>query len=177
MDRRPFYLRRPVLVRQREAMSCWAAALESWLSVCCPGSQYSEAWAIRAFSRWQAGDSRIEWEGLKAAAGLFRMRSEEVGVGALTPDYLEEKLRSGGHLYITYIPTPGPVAAHTVVVYGIGNAAVDVMDPEEGYVSQPHEFFLSRTRALVCWPPCAGGVIPDPSGRVKWFLESGLIAP
>ena len=176
MERQPFYLRRPVLVRQRQPMSCWAAALESWLSVCRPGAPYTEAWALQAFSRWQAGDSRIEWAGLKAVADLFSMRSEETGLGALTPDYLDRRLHSG-HIYVTYIPTPGPVAAHTVVVYGIGNVAVDVMDPLEGYLSRPHEFFESRTRALVGWPSCAGGVIPDPTGRVNWFLETGVILP
>lgn len=176
MERQPFYLRRPILVRQRQPMSCWAAALESWLSVCRPGAPYTEAWALHAFSRWQAGDSRIEWAGLQAVADLFSMRSEEAGLGALTPDYLDHRLHSG-HIYLTYIPTPGPVAAHTVVVYGIGNAAVDVMDPLEGYLSRPHEFFQSRTRALVGWPSCAGGGIPDPTARVNWFLETGVILP
>jgi hypothetical protein len=176
MDRQPFYLRRPALVRQSNAMSCWAAALESWLSVCRPGAPYDEGWALEAMSRWQAGDSRIEWEGLIALASLFSMRTEEVGPGALTPDHLEERLHAG-HLYLTYIPTPGPVAAHTVVVYGIGNAAVDVMDPLDGYISRPHEFFRSRTRALVGWPSCAGGIIPDPAWRVNWFLRTGTILP
>ena len=176
MDRQPFYLRRPALVRQRQAMSCWAAALESWLSVCCRGALYNEAWALETFSRWQTADCRIEWAGLKAAADLLAMRSEETGVGALTPEYLLDRLRSG-HLYLTYIPTPGPVEAHTVVVYGIGNVAVDVMDPLEGYISRPHEFFESRTRAFIGWPSRAGGVIPDPAARVKWFVETGVILP
>jgi hypothetical protein len=176
MERQPFYLRRPTLVRQRQPMSCWAAALESWLSVCRPGAPYTEAWALQTFSRWQAGDARIEWTGLKAVADLFSMRSEVAGMGALTPDYLDHRLHSG-HVYLTYIPTPGPVAAHTVVVYGIGTAAVDVMDPLEGYVSRPHEFFETRTRALVGWPSGAGGVIPDPTGRVNWFIETGVILP
>lgn len=171
----PFHLRRPRLVRQRQPMSCWAAALESWLSVCCPRADYDESWAVETFARWQAGDCRIEWEGLKAIASLFRMQCEERG-GGLTPDYILERLRLG-HLWVTYIPTPGPVAAHTVVIYGIGNAAVDVVDPLEGYVSRPHEFFESRTRALVAWPSAAGGVIPDPSSRIEWFLQTGAILP
>ncbi len=172
----PLYLRRPRLVRQRQPMSCWAAALESWLSVCSPGSPYDEDWAVRAFARWQAGDCRIEWEGLMAVARLFRMECEELGAGGLTPEYIRGRLEAG-HLYLTYIPTPGPVAAHTVVVHGIGEAAVDVVDPLEGYLSRPHEFFLSRTRALAGWPSRAGGVIPDPAARVEWFLQTGVILP
>jgi hypothetical protein len=176
MVRQPFYLRRPPLVRQRQVLSCWAAALESWLSVCCRQPGYDQAWALETFSRWRTGTGSIEWAGLKAAAQLLAMRSEETGAGALTPEYLLERLRCG-HLYLTYIPTPGPVEAHTVVVYGIGPVAVDLMDPLEGYLSRPHEFFASRTRAFLGWPSCAGGVIPDPAARVKWFLETGVILP
>ena len=154
-------------------MSCWAAALESWLSVCLSGSPYDEDWAVRSFTRWQATDCRIEWAGLRALADLFRMRSEIVGMGALTPDYFYNRLQSG-ILYLTYVPTTGQVDSHSVVAYGVGFMGVDVMDPLEGYLTRPLEFFGSRTKAFVGWPSCPGGVIPDPASRVDWFLKTGM---
>lgn len=145
------FLRRPALVRQRQPFSCWAAALESWLSVCLPGAPYDEAWAIRAFGRWQGSACRLDSSGLRAVAQRFSMRSEELGDGMLIPEYLRDRLRRG-HLYLAYRPHPGPVPGHVVVVYGVSDVVVAVMDPLEGYLSKPHEFFRSRTQAFVGWP-------------------------
>lgn len=168
------FLRRPALVRQRQPFSCWAAALQSWLSVCLPGSPYDEAWAIQAFGRWQGASCRLDSAGLKVLAAVFSMRSQELGAGELTPGLLCDRLRRG-HLFLAYRPHPGPVPGHVVVVYGAGDVAVDVMDPQDGYVSRPHEFFRSRTQAFLGWPWTPNGTLPDPARRVERFLETGQV--
>ncbi len=172
----PIYRARPALVRQRYPMSCWAAALESWLSVCSPRCPFDEAWALATFAPWQTPDHRLEWAGLEVLRQVFSMDHDETGPGGLTPEYLAARLRRG-HLYVTYMPTPGPVASHTVVIYGVGNVAADVMDPLEGYLSRPHEFFRARTRALVFWPSLGDGTIPDPSARLRLMVRRLGIAP
>lgn len=177
MSFEPVFRARPALVRQRYPMSCWAAALESWLSVCAPRCRFDEAWALGAFAAWQAPDHRMDWKGLAVLAEVFFMSSEEIGPGAATPAFLAGKLRCG-HLYVSYMPTPGPVSAHSVVVYGVGPASVDVMDPLEGFQSLPHGFFLTRTRVLVCWPSLGHGTIPDPSTRLHLIARRmGLAIP
>lgn len=155
---------RPRLFRQKAGLSCWAAALASWLSVTCPGAALDEAWAIEAFRRWQGPDQRLDWPGLQAIAAALGMGWEETGPGALTPEYFTSRLPLG-HLWLTYVPSPGLVAGHTVVVYGVTACTLDLMDPNEGYTSKPLEFFATRTRAFAGWPP-RGGSIPDPRRRV-----------
>lgn len=162
MPHEPFRRIRPRLVRQREAMSCWAAALESWLSVCCPAANYDEAWALQALKDCQVSDHRLTMAGLRRIAGMFGMASEETGPGALTPEYLAARLHLG-HLYISYDPGTRPDTGHTVVVWAVGPVTVEVMDPWEGYLSRPFAFFASRSRAFVGWPRYAGGVVPPPN--------------
>ena len=157
----PFRRVRPPLVRQTSNMSCWAAALVSWLGVCCPRARLDETAIADAFRRWQTPDGRIELPGLQAIAEAFTMGADEVPGANLTPEYLAAKLRFG-HLYLTYTPGPAPDIGHTVVVYTVGPVVVDLMDPFVGYTSQPFAFFTSRRRAFVAWPRYGGGVVPLP---------------
>lgn len=174
MSHQPFFRTRPMLVRQKSGLSCWAAALASWLSVACPSAALDEAWAISTFRAWQGADQRLDWPGLKDIAVSLDMAWEDVGRGALSPDYFSSRLPVG-HLWMTYVPSPGLVAGHTVVVYGVTECTLDLMDPNEGYTSKPLEFFASRSRAFVGWPP-RGGAIPDPRSRITHRI-GGSLAP
>jgi hypothetical protein len=138
-------------VRQTGNMSCWAAALESWLRVCRPAEGFDEERLVALFARYQAPGGRIELPGLRAVAARFGMATEELDGAALTPEYLSEKLRLG-HLYLTYTPGLTPEIGHSVVAYGVGPVAVDLMDPFEGYITRHFAFFTGRTRAFVGWP-------------------------
>jgi hypothetical protein len=148
----PFFRRRPPLARQGGFLSCWAAALVSWLRVTYPEVELNERGIVDLFTPYCGEGERLLWPGLEAVARHFSMDWAEFGPGKLTPEIVAARLTSG-HLYLTYVPCSNArVAAHTVVVWGVGDATVEVMDPFEGYVSRPLEFLQSRTRAFVGWP-------------------------
>jgi hypothetical protein len=144
-------------------MSCWAAALQSWLKVCCPATDLDENGILALFTSYQTPCGTIELAGLRAIEAMFHMDSEELDGARLTADYLAAKLRLG-HLYLTYAPGPAPDIGHSVVVYGAGLVAAELMDPFAGYITRPYAFFTSRTRAFTAWPRGGRGSVPAPRG-------------
>ncbi len=142
---------RPPLVRQRENFTCWAAALESWIGACYPGGAVSQQDLAAAFAAWQRHDGSLMHDGLNAIARAYAMAHETTTGRELTAPFLASRLERGP-LFLVYRPTPGPVDGHIVVLYACGPAAVDIMDPLDGYIARPWEFLQSRIWAFVGWP-------------------------
>ena len=69
----PFFRRRPQLVRQGHFLSCWAAALVSWLRVTYPDLEIDERDIVRLFAPHLGEGERLLWPGLEAIARHFRM--------------------------------------------------------------------------------------------------------
>jgi hypothetical protein len=157
------FQRRPPLVRQREGYTCWAAALESWLHVSSVAAPPDQDWICRRFAAWLTPNRSLAVEGLAPLARAFAMSSQILTGPELTGAFFAERLRRG-HLYMGYRPSPGFVNGHVIVVYGVGPSALEYMDPAEGYVSKPLEFFSTRFWAFVGWasglpaPPLEPGV-------------------
>ena len=163
----------PTLALQ-SGMTCWAAALVSWLSVK-PGSPM--AWRsstegalvrdIRAFSAISKGTGKGELihenGGLtKEGAGWVLENAGMHGKGFQNPKlvtgrFLHDKMRTHGHLYLIRIWGAG--MCHAVVVHGIENwkspdCTLWVMDPNPhwgGYVVLPLAEALKDHQLFVCW--------------------------
>src|SRR5688572_2966508 len=139
-----YYLPIPKEVFQnKERFTCWAASLESWMSVT-PNSPAS--WFIKT-----QDDAINEWNtfcddnsGLDAKWG-FALMAAAVGMNAevfknasnLTASFIYWKLKTYGHLYVFFTGGQtglGNGLAHASVIYGISSssdngASVGVMDP------------------------------------------------
>ncbi len=144
-----YYLSTPKLVKQT-GMTCWAAALESWLAST-PTSPV--AWymkqekqiveEIRSWSKLEEGLGNKPLihpnGGLTKEGAIWVLDNAGMqGKGFTNPkliagSFLESKLKSFGHLYIIRIWSGG--MSHGVVGYGIEDAAtpskckIAVMDP------------------------------------------------
>lgn len=130
------------VLQDTDQFTCWAAALESWMSVT-PESPLG--WAIKTqddaireyeyFCDSRDGQSIVKsfkWfaEALGMNFEIFRPGRE------LSAAYIYEKLKSKGYLYVFIVGQPkiGNGLAHASVIYGIagtgsGECTVGVMDP------------------------------------------------
>lgn len=143
----------PSIVTQ-SGMTCWAAAILSWLRV-------KKAGALARYANSEKGivDAIREWSALCVALGepaLIHDNGGLTGKGAewvmdnvgskgigykqaslITGSFILSKLKDKGHLYFIRIWSGG--LSHAVVVYGIENAndakncRISIMDPRPGY--------------------------------------------
>ena len=155
------YLNFPPLVEQVDEMSCWAAALEAWLSVT-PGRKRRTQHELIGVMEQKAALDAEGYLNIKKGVPLL---AQMVGMGLevfpkhkkaqLTGTYLLKKLAKRGYLYMVYNVYG---IGHAVVVYGIvnepGNETIFAMDPWRGrytndtladYKQDSHEF-------VVGWP-------------------------
>ena len=178
-----FYRFQPPVISQGDQAICWAAALESWLKcvVWTFGAQQG-TWsgpAAKAEHMEGANWSReiltteqilkrfaedIESNkslkpgaaSLKVVAAQFGMDLDGITGNQLTYEYLMSKLKTRGHLYLTYFSN---VMRHAVVVYGVSTTdGVAVMDPfpDQGLIHRKLAFFQEPNRLkeiiTIGWP-------------------------
>jgi hypothetical protein len=154
------------VLQDTNQFTCWAAALESWLSVT-PGCPL--AWAIKSQTdaireyeyfcddetgarvlkgfRWFAAALGMRFESFKPAAGL-------------SARYVYEKLETKGYLYVFAVgqQTLGNGRAHASVIYGISNyeterCTVAVMDPWKVGIVPTKSFreYQKAKEILIAW--------------------------
>ena len=153
------YLNVPPLVEQVDEMSCWAAALEAWLSVT-PGRKRRSQHELIGVMENKAALDAEGYLNIKKGVPLL---AQMVGMGLqvfpkhkkaqLTGTFLLNKLAKRGYLYMVYNVFG---VGHAVVVYGIvnepGNETIFAMDPWMGkaytndtladYKRDSHEFVV-----------------------------------
>lgn len=164
-----FTLQLPKAVQQykEEKLTCWAAALESWLDVT---PQSPASWYVKtqddALNAW--GPFTDTTGGLDVSFGLKLMfagvgieRVNFKGKNKITGAFLYSKLKKRGHIYLCYaggINTASGQVGHCVVVYGIknpwsNNCSVSYMDPWFGNykVDEPLSYFQQANEVIPGW--------------------------
>jgi len=157
----------PPYVQQGNTFWCWAAAMESWLTVTAGRDMLSQdelRTMFRSFT--DPGNGGLTPAGWRAVATRFNMEarmftnSGAPGSAAPTqiaPKFIYDTLRQKGFIVIVYNLAPGG-PAHTNVIYGIQSMAFDtnllVMDPEEnggGLLTRPLSHYSSRDFVGLLW--------------------------
>ncbi len=153
------FLNFPPLVEQVDEMSCWAAALEAWLSVT-PGrkqrSQHELIGVMEKKAALNADGYLITKKGIPLLAQMAGMTVQvfpKHKKDQLTGTFLLKKLAKRGYLYMVYNVFG---VGHAVVIYGVvnepGNETILAMDPWMGrsytndtlddYKVDSHEFVV-----------------------------------
>jgi hypothetical protein len=138
-------------IHQSREWTCWAAALSWWTGVVRGRTPQTEADLIAAYATDPATgalDATTGWPPLASDLGL----SYEVRTGtAVNPAWIEGHLRADGYVVLVY--RRGADDSHAVVVYGVSDQFVNVMDPEYGrYRWFTGEWLASVPYILVAWP-------------------------
>ena len=157
----------PPIVAQAKSWACWAACLESWLTVTPGREMYSQAQLLAMFAPWAdptTGELKMP-EGWNEVEKKFRIQhrlfdsSRADTPTRLTSAYLLDLLKGQGFLLIIFRLSRGG-AAHTNVLFGVrkrstGNQ-VRVMDPMKADRLQRMEldYFTHPDREIVgvFWP-------------------------
>ncbi len=146
--------------------TCWAAALESWMSVT---PQSPASWFLKT-----QDDAINEWKSFSGSnAGLdvkwgFRLLAAAVGMnykifkpaGKISGSFLYNKLKTKGYIYVLYAGgttnTNGQFG-HCVVIYGISDVwsnecQVRFMDPwTANYKTESLSYFQQANEAVTGW--------------------------
>ncbi|BDC49471.1 hypothetical protein F183_A17870 [Bryobacterales bacterium F-183] len=165
----------PTVITQ-SGMTCWAAAVLSWLKV-------KNAGALARYANSEKGivDAIREWSALNVALGqpalihdnggltgegstwvMDNVGSKGIGfkqASIVTGTFILSKLKEKGHLYMIRIWVGG--MSHAVVVYGIENAnnakicQISVMDPRPNYGLKQLSLSELRTdhQVWIAWMP------------------------
>lgn len=147
------------IVAQSNTYWCWAAALESWLTVS-PRTQHTQQELMVMFARWEdpanGGLTPIGWG---EVSKRFNLRATDFVPGSrLTAEFLHARLRNNGFLLIVFNLAPGG-PAHTNVVYGVrvrsSGSFVKAMDPKGSgqIIERPLNFYSDRDFVGVLWAP------------------------
>ncbi len=161
----------PKKVAQVTSWTCWAAAMESYLSV----RPYGARWTQNHLAVNYGIKDRGELPGLPepgfdpshCAKQLYEdlgIRWEGVSGHNFTFDYIQKQLKANQYVLLTY--TAGHLAdgseyAHVVVAYACRSEpapygqTVSVMDPNQGgsYDTWPISHFQQFPRIIVAWQP------------------------
>lgn len=152
----------PPVVTQMDAWACWAAAMESWLRVV-PGRKIRTQHDL--MGEMEQKHLLTDDGGLKLSKGL-PILARKVGMNVavfpkhkeLTFQFLYDKVKSKGHLYLIYHPDGNQgYVAHAHVVWAIGGdwEWVYVMDPYKGkgYRAFDMDDYWSQSKEFVVgWP-------------------------
>lgn len=146
----------PPRIVQSDPMSCWGASYESWaraVGVSRPPSDMQLYQFFSQISGYTGSNHGATNGGIRAVGYLGGMNLEFVRGSQLTPGFIETRLRQNGHIYLAYRPlAPGIPGGHVVVVYGVADSHVLVMDPDPSVLFPCHapiSWFLSKTHAFV----------------------------
>jgi hypothetical protein len=170
----------PKVVSQGDEALCWASSLESWLDVVVHDKGEAEGvWTGADAQRnrvdglpWKRQklelknmknlwgdltnpDQSLTAEGIKIMLLDLGMDGDIKMPNTLTFEYLSERLRTKGHLYIAYFSVH---MYHAVVAYGfVSSGELLVMDPnpQRGLIRRDVDFFKESNRVsklmLVSW--------------------------
>jgi|GEM_PF-2145440 len=161
----------PKLVKQdKKKHTCWAAALESWMSVT---PQSPAHWYIKtqedAIDEWEMfcnkkGGLDVIWGVQFVAAGTGMDLKVFPDASKLTGRFLADKLKTKGHLYFFFAGGQTDIGngiGHCVVIYRVANffsdaCTLSIMDPwpdVQGYTENcPLADFKKAKEAVVGWP-------------------------
>jgi hypothetical protein len=156
----------PVLIEQENPHWCWAAAMESWLTMTAsrePSDQGALRDRFAAFTNPNGGLTPAGWSKLAAEYNLeSRMYSENLAHGAPPPSIISAQLihdilKSKGFIVVHYSQIPG-APPHTHVIYGIETVGTDIvllaMDPQKpggGMVGHPLNHYASSDFTVLMW--------------------------
>lgn len=141
---------------QNKHFSCWAASLESWLTVS-PQTQYTQDQLMEMFKPWEdPSNGGLTSNGWSEVSKKFSLEGTWGTGPELTAGFLQEKLRNKGFVLIVYNLVPqGP--SHVSVVFGVrvrsSGKFVRVMDPfgEGELVERPLDFYTVRDFIGLLW--------------------------
>lgn len=145
------------IVSQSNTYWCWAASLESWLTVS-PRTQHNQQELMLMFTPWEdphnGGLTPMGWG---VVSTRFNLEARDFVPGSrLTAEFLHARLRRNGFLLIVFNLAPGG-PAHTNVIYGIrvrsSGSFVRVMDPQDPgqVVERPLNYYSNRDFVGVLW--------------------------
>lgn len=156
---------------QQDALTCWAAAIASWLLVKGIVKQgFSDKFLIDYYEGTSCVDDSGMLVGEDAIEGVFAEWRLLIDMGAeiqhegLDAAMVEKLLRQHGH----FILGTGSGTLHTIVVYGIEVHKADdplqysllVMDPKLGVNEKKHHMFLDYPVRVAVGLPKSGGPAP-----------------
>lgn len=160
----------PKLVEQdKSKFTCWAAALESWMSVTpkSPAQWFLKTQAD-AINEWKSfcddkGGLDVQWGFRLMAAGVGMDYKVFPQASQLSGGFLSGKLQIKGHLYLFFGGGQsglGNTLGHAVVLYKVSDSwsskcTVGVMDPWPGIgfrEAEPLATFQKAKEAVVGWP-------------------------
>ena len=132
----------PLAVQQDKTKShCWAAALYSWMLATgrkaptdMPINGYKDLVGLYS----DKDDDGISEKQLTIAVAVDFNMSFARTTGDFEESFIETKLRNNGYVLLIY--KSGVQSSHTLVIYGVGNGKIKVMDPWYG---QSREYPLS----------------------------------
>ncbi len=153
-----YRLEEPPVVTQANSYWCWAASLESWLTV--KRERTSQEALIKAYKAWEdPNNGGLTTEGWFKVTKDYKIEANRYSPGTqLTMGFLHAQLKAYGLLFMVYNLAPGG-PAHTVVIYGVRKRSsgefVWVMDPyQQGrLVEQPLSKYQSSDFVGVFWSP------------------------
>lgn len=147
-------------------VTCWAAALESWMSVT---PQSPASWFMKtqddALSSWKSftvdGGLEVKWGFRLMAAGVGMEYQVCKPAKKITGALIYSKLKQKSHIYLLFAGgmtmTSGQIG-HCVVIYGVENpwsndCKVSYMDPWFGDYKkdEPLSYFQNANEAVVGW--------------------------
>lgn len=147
-------------------LTCWAAALDSWMSVTkqSPASWFatSQDKIIEAYEAFTdaSGALNIEWGFEMMAAGVGMKYGVFKPAKKLSGAFLHSKLRYRSHIYLFYaggVTMASGQVGHAVVIYGIEkpwskDCTVSVMDPWFGnYRKEKLSHFRGAKECVAGW--------------------------
>lgn len=157
----------PPYVIQSNTFWCWAAAMESWLSVTPERDPVSQTKLRERFKDFTDPDNGgLTPEGWGAVASAFNMEGQSFTANglpgsfspaAISPKFIYATLKKKGFIVIVYNLAPGG-PAHTNVIYGIQSTPaatfLNVMDPEEdggGLITRSLDHYTNRDFVGLLW--------------------------
>jgi len=146
------YFRRVVPpIKQSAAWTCWAAALSWWTQVVPGRTVQSQQGLIDAYATDSDSGSLDAVTGWPPLANDLGLAYQVVAGSDLDPGQLESQLRDKGYIVLAY--RRGANDSHAVVIYGVSDQNINVMDPELGQFRWFTAGWLNAVPAvIVAWP-------------------------
>jgi len=136
----------PRVVHQRDNFSCWAAALESWLSAV--GDKAHERTQIQLLGGKHPQEKGTSIVGFRNLASAYGMDTKIIASQDFSADHLAGLLKSKSVILVGFEAEMYTIWWHDVVLYGVVTSPNDepiyqVMDPAEGYTKYRRSDFFA----------------------------------
>lgn len=145
-----FFLNVPGKVQQTGSETCWAAVMEVWLASTPGRRNRTQAELVQDYIYSGRTDGQMTTVAAEAQMAYTSPPLETGSNGSLDPAFIADKLQNKGYVVLGY--NLEDQTGHLVLVYGITDYIVAVMDPDGGvYGSKMVSWFQDRVW-FIGWP-------------------------